>query len=69
MLTKILKWNWNWRDIYRLPCAMVLCPLILRNYSLRKKGLLPDEWYWADKILLKWGYAMGSKVNLKKEPK
>jgi hypothetical protein len=50
--------NWSLKDIYRLPIAIVLSLLIMRNYSLRKKGLLPDKWYWADSVILKWGYVV-----------
>ena len=50
--------NWNIRDIYRLPIAIVLSFFVMRNYSLRKKGLLHDEWYWADRIILNWGYVV-----------
>tara|TARA_R110000803_G_scaffold115793_4_gene184348 strand:+ start:5345 stop:5521 length:177 start_codon:yes stop_codon:yes gene_type:complete len=35
---------------------LVLRPLIIRNYKLRRLGLLPDEWYWADSIACKYGY-------------
>jgi len=50
--------NWTLKDIYRLPIAIILSFFVMRNYSLRKKGLLPDEWYWADSIILKWGYVV-----------
>jgi len=36
---------------------IMLKPLILRNYRMRRAGLLPDEWYWADRKALDWGYA------------
>ena len=26
--------------------------LVMRNYWLRSLGLLPDEWYWADRDLM-----------------
>lgn len=35
---------------------MVLRPLIKRNYKLRELGLKSDEWYWADKLAMRWGY-------------
>ena len=35
---------------------LVLNPLISRNYKLREKGLLPDEWYWADKLATKYNF-------------
>ena len=33
-----------------------LAPLIERNYRLRAEGRLPDEWYWADRLAVRWGY-------------
>ncbi len=33
----------------------VLKPLIWRNYAQRRRGELPDEWYWADKLAVSWG--------------
>lgn len=36
----------------------VLRPLIKRNYRMREAGLLPDEWYWADRLALSWGYTL-----------
>ena len=56
----------NWRDLYRLPVAFFLALLVLRNYSLRERCLLPDEWYWADELLLSWGYAVSSNAELKR---
>lgn len=35
---------------------LYLKPLIKRNYRLRKMGVLPDEWYWADRLAAEWGY-------------
>jgi hypothetical protein len=35
----------------------VLRPLILRNYRLRRAGLRPDRWYWADLLAMRWGFA------------
>jgi len=35
-----------------------LVPLILWNYRERRLGNLPDEWYWADKLAINWGYAI-----------
>ena len=37
---------------------LILKPLIKRNYTLRAKGLLPDEWYWADTIAYRWGHTI-----------
>lgn len=30
--------------------------LIKDNYKLRKKGILPDEWHWADKLSSNYGF-------------
>jgi hypothetical protein len=38
--------------------AAFLRPLIVRNYRLRAKGALPDEWYWADRLAFSWGMAV-----------
>jgi hypothetical protein len=38
-----------------LIAKLVLAPLVKRNYRLRIEGLLLDEWYWADRLLLSWG--------------
>lgn len=37
---------------------LLLKPLIRRNYKLRAAGVLPDQWYWADKLACKWGYSV-----------
>ncbi len=34
----------------------VLRPLIVVNYRLRRMRLLPDEWFWADKLAISWGF-------------
>jgi hypothetical protein len=44
------------KDIYRFPVVVFLWVLVLNNYRKRAKGLLPDEWYWADKKLIDYGY-------------
>jgi len=41
-----------------LPLALILWPMVARNYALRTKGRLPDEWYWADKLMLKMGWVV-----------
>ena len=35
---------------------LVLIPLVRRNYRLREAGKAPDDWYWADVLLVSWGY-------------
>jgi hypothetical protein len=32
-----------------------LRPLIKENYRKRLAGEIPDEWFWADKLALRWG--------------
>lgn len=34
----------------------LLIVLTKRNYRMREQGLAPDEWYWADKELLRRGH-------------
>jgi len=66
MLTKFGRLGW--RDFYRLPLAMLLWPLIRLNYWKREHGLAPDKWYWADEILLSWGWAtMGFTETFKRK--
>lgn len=33
----------------------ILSPLIRRDLRLRKAGLRPDEWYWADRLAIRCG--------------
>jgi hypothetical protein len=40
----------------RIIFETILRPLICRNYRLRAEGLLPDEWYWADRLAVHWGF-------------
>ncbi len=37
---------------------LVLRPLILENYKMRREGLVDDEWFWADEIGFRWGYSV-----------
>ena len=39
-----------------LIAKLILYPLTYRNYHLRELGKLPDKWYWADILLIKWGF-------------
>lgn len=48
----------------RIISQHVLLRLVLRDYRLREKGLGPDRWHWADMLLLRWGYAVGSDDQL-----
>lgn len=43
-------------DMKRLIAKYILYPLTYRNYRLRESGKLPDKWYWADTLLIKWGF-------------
>ena len=40
----------------RLIAKLFLYPLTYENYRLRELGKLPDEWFWADVLLTKWGF-------------
>ena len=42
--------------IKRWVAILILIPLIQHNYLQRRRGIKPDEWYWADRVLLEWGY-------------
>ena len=53
--------RWTFKDIIYLPIVFILWPLVSRNYYLREKHIIPDEWYWADIILFNCGYAVLSK--------
>lgn len=39
----------------RLIFALILRPLIQRDYRLRAAGKRPDRFYWADRIAMGWG--------------
>lgn len=41
-----------------LTAKLFLYPLTYRNYRLREAGKLPDEWYWADTLLARWGFLL-----------
>ena len=43
-----------WRNWLLLPVSPLLYMLVVHNFHKREKGLAPDEWYWADRILF-WG--------------
>ncbi len=43
----------------RLVYVAILRPLILLDYKLREWGWKPDEWYWADRLAISWGYFTG----------
>lgn len=43
-------------DIYRMPIAVILWPLVALNYAKRKRGDAPDKWYLADAIMFHFGY-------------
>ena len=36
-------------------CWLLLRPLVKRNYRLRAEGKLPDEMYWADRLMFRLG--------------
>ncbi len=37
---------------------VVLRPLILANYWMRERRLLPDKMFWADALALSWGFTV-----------
>lgn len=51
-MTKLGKW---------LIWIVILKPLILANYWLRKQKYIADEWFWADWIAFTWGYSVDPK--------
>lgn len=46
------------RSFLFLPIALGLWPLVAHNLWLRRLGILPDEWYWADRLLYRNGYVV-----------
>jgi len=44
------------RHLFWLPMALCLWPLVARNYRLRARGEMPDEWHWADAWLFSRGF-------------
>lgn len=38
------------------PVALALLPIVLRDYRLRRLGLRPDRWHWADKAMFQMGW-------------
>ena len=50
--------NWRVRDYFIWPLTLALAVLVARNYVQRMKGLAPDEWYWADKLLMRCGWVV-----------
>lgn len=57
--TPVVKMSvWTWRDVYRLPLALALSPIVLRDYRLRRQHEAPDRWHWADVKLMQMGYGM-----------
>ena len=40
----------------RLIFHWVLLPLVLHDYRLREAGKRPDRLYWADYLVMKWGF-------------
>ena len=46
--------------IFFYPARILLLPLIHYDRYLRKKGVKPDEWYWADMWLAERGHLVGT---------
>lgn len=49
---RVLRW---------LAVLLFLGPLVARNYRMRREGRAPDEWYWADVLMLKWAPGLYTK--------
>lgn len=56
----------GWVDQMKLIIyLLILKPIIVMNYKNRYKSAIngnhdyPDQWYWADKIAVKWGFYTG----------
>ena len=45
----------------------VLTKLVRMNYKLRERGILPDKWYWADRMLYHTGYYVDMDYRLVSE--
>ena len=61
----------KWKKFCMFPVFhLFLKPLIRRNYRLRYQsaisgdGKYPDEWYWADKIAVKYGFFVTERRDL-----
>ena len=46
--------------IRMLVVVLFLAPLTKCNYLLREYHILPDKWFWADKLMYSWGYSIRS---------
>lgn len=44
-----------------LPAALLLWPIVARDYTLRRQGLRPDRWHWADRALFQMGWVISSR--------
>jgi len=49
--------------LFYLYFHLILKWLIARNYILREKGILPDEWHWADELAVDHGYYLNPDVR------
>lgn len=56
---------WRLRDYLIAPFAFVLGFLCARNFALRMQGRAPDQWYWADKLLMRFGWVIALRVSTK----
>ncbi len=43
-------------NIIKLIPTFILAALVKHNYSLRKRGIIPDALYWADEELVRRNY-------------
>lgn len=53
----LMEEEWQKRRVYQdelgIPSKSELEDLITKNYQKRMKGLLPDKWYWADRLYMR----------------
>jgi hypothetical protein len=60
MRLRLVGSHWTWRVIFCLPYALLLYPLVVRNYRARMAKDAPDTWYWADERLFALGWFVES---------
>ncbi len=53
--------RWLVRIVTLLPVALVLRPILARNFRLRAAGKLPDKMHWADVWMMHCGWVLTDK--------
>jgi hypothetical protein len=46
------------KSVFTYPLCLALKPLIVNNFEARKRGELPDEWYWGDRLTCRLGWCV-----------